>query len=451
MTPPRPAKPAEFTPSARSRLLKLAALAVVATSVFAWKLGDDPFVDEYAYISQSYYSDLYFSGRWNDSGWLEFPAYDLVPLPKYLIGLALHAARERLPGPEAARAWYAGYTTYGPPRVLTISRIPFILLGAAGCMALAVIGWLAFEFRAGVLAGLVLMLNPLYALHAHRAMSEAPCEAFLITALALALAAWKQGFAAKPPRWAMWGLPAAGVASALSVLSKFNGLLALMTIAAWAGMAWVIPRGGRYGWLRFAAGSVVAAFVAWFGFLILNPFMSASNPAPNNAEAQRLAEMSVWARFRFLIEHRRTMSAGQQQNFPHNALRSMRERARVVAVQGFGRFGPFGPTKSNSEIRYDAAQDWGAFVWLPIALIGLGYAGAMGRVQFRRREAPAAWAVGVWALVALTVVTLYLPMAWDRYLLPIQAPFALLGAAVIVAAWDGLGWLVGLKPRVEPS
>ncbi|WP_220369729.1 4-amino-4-deoxy-L-arabinose transferase [Paludisphaera rhizosphaerae] len=429
----------------------MAVLGIVATAVFAAKLGDAPFVDEYAYISQSYYTDLYFSGRWNDPAWLEFPAYDLVPLPKYLIGVTLHVARERLPGPEAARAWYAGYNTYGPPRVLTISRIPFVLLGAVGCVALAVIGWLAFDFRAGVLAGFILMLNPLYALHAHRAMTEAPCEAFLLTALALALAAWNRALIMNPGRWAMWGLPAAGVATALSILSKFNGLLAIMTIAAWAGMAWMIPRGDRYGWLRFAVGSLVAVVVAWFVFLALNPFMTARNPAPNNAEAQRLAEMSVGGRFRFLIQHRRAMSAGQQQNFPHNALRSIRERVKVAAVQGFGRFGPFGPTKSDSTIRYDRVQDWGAFVWLPIALIGLGYSAAMGRVQFRRREAPAAWAVGLWALIALTVVTLYLPMAWDRYLLPIQAPFALLGATVIVAAWDALGWLVGLKPRVEPS
>ena len=152
-----------------------------------------------------------------------------------------------------------------------------------------------------------------------------------------------------------------------------------------------------------------------------------------------------------MVDHRRSMSAGQQEAFPHNALTSFRGRAKVVAVQGFGRFGPFGPAKSDSTRRYDLAQDWGAFVWLPLSLAGVGFAGAVGRAQYRRREPPAAWAVATWALVALAVVTLYLPMAWDRYQLPFQPPFALLASAVLVAAWDGLAWFAGFRPRVEPS
>ena len=43
--------------------------------------------------------------------------------------------------------------------------------------------------------------------------------------------------------------------------------------------------------------------------------------------------------------------------------------------------------------------------------------------------------------VALPVVTAYLPMAWDRYLLPIQAPAALLAAGAVVAAAGRLRWL----------
>ena len=46
--------------------------------------------------------------------------------------------------------------------------------------------------------------------------------------------------------------------------------------------------------------------------------------------------------------------------------------------------------------------------------------------------------------VAFAVVTLYLPMAWDRYLLPIQAPAALLAAGVAVAAAGSAGRARGL-------
>ena len=39
------------------------------------------FEDEFAYISQSYYADLFFAGQFDDWKWLDLPAYDLPPLP----------------------------------------------------------------------------------------------------------------------------------------------------------------------------------------------------------------------------------------------------------------------------------------------------------------------------------------------------------------------------------
>ncbi|WP_165244288.1 4-amino-4-deoxy-L-arabinose transferase [Paludisphaera soli] len=406
-------------------------------------------MDEYAYISQAYYTDVLLSGDRDDRVWLDFPAYDLVPLPKYAIGLALLVAGEPRPGPEAARSWYRDTSSrFGPPRMLTVARIPSILLGAAGCLALAALGAAAFDLRVGVAAGLLLALNPLYALHAHRAMSEAPCEAFLLIALALALGAWRRAVAGKAG-WAMFALLAgSGVAIGLSVLAKFNGLLALMTLASWVLIAWGIAAIRRTAWLWYALGSSLAAAVAVAVFLMLNPYMTARPTSPLNEDARRIADQGAWERFRFLIDHRRTMSASQQVAFPHNALTRLGDRARVVAAQGFGRFGPFGPRKSDSTRRYDLAQDWGAFVWLPLGLAGLGYALFFGRKQLQDGSPPTSWAIAAWAVIALAVVTLYLPMAWDRYQLPIQAPFALLAASAVFGVWDGLRLLVGSRKEL---
>lgn len=453
MTPPRPAPSSGFAPSASLRIAAFGLLGVAALAAFAFRIDDAAFVDEYAYITQSYYADFFFNGDRDEPAWVDFPAFDLVPLPKYLIGAALRVAGEPRPSGVAAQMWYANtHSTYGTPRTLTAARIPFVLTGALGCVALAAIGATAFDLRVGLAAGVLLMLNPLYALHAHRAMSEAPCETFLMIALALALLAWKSSLSERPSARRILSLMlAAGAATALSVLAKFNGLLALMTIAAWAALAWAIHRGAGWGWLWFAQGAAAAAVAAAVGFTALNPYMTAKPSGYRTADGERIGPMGPWERFRLLIDHRRSMSAGQQESFPHNALKTIPERAKVVAVQGFGRFGPLGPAKSDSTIRYDMKQDWGAFAWLPLGLAALGYALAYGRAQLRRREPPAAWAVSAWALVSLAVVTLYLPMAWDRYLLPIQAPFALLAAGAIVGAWDGLARLAGWKPRMEPS
>src|SRR5262249_34935869 len=117
------------------------------------------------------------------------------------------------------------------------------------------------------------------------------------------------------------------------------------------------------------------------------------------------------------------------------------ERTAAVIVQGFGRFGPFGPSHSDSTRRFDAAQDWGAVLWAPWVAAGAVWSWRKGRAQSLAGEPPTAWAVLVQFGVALAVVTAYIPMAWDRYYLPLQAPAALLAA----------GALVGVAGRIRRS
>jgi len=441
--PFQPVSSDRSTLSLKSRLGVPALVGAVALVVLGFGIFDKPFVDEYAYISQSYFADLLIKGRTHDRAWLDFPAYDLVPLPKYGIGLALAAAGRPRPGPDAARRWYLDTSSqFGTPLDLTVARVPSIAMGALGCMALAALGALAFGWRVGVVAAGLFMANPLYRLHAHRAMSEAYCEAFLLVAMAVALGCWRRAVCGEGgPRgqaWTFLGWLGAGIAAGLSVLAKFNGLLALMTMAAWVALAWLLPKRPWSAKVRLAVGAPLAPLAAWFCFVALNPYMTARPDEPLTIEAKRIAELNAWERFRFLIDHRREMSRSQQLGFAHNALTTFPERAKVVAVQGFGRFGPLGPSSSESTRRYDFGQDWGAVVWLPLCLLGLARAGVLGYRQQRAGEPPAAWACAVWALVSLVVVTLYLPMAWDRYQLPIQAPFALLSASALVAGGEFL-------------
>src|SRR4051794_40845689 len=81
-------------------------MAVLATASFAYDLSAEPsFVDEWAYVSQTYYADLLLDGQANRADWLTYPAYDLPPLPKYLFGWSLRAAGYRRPGPADAMRW----------------------------------------------------------------------------------------------------------------------------------------------------------------------------------------------------------------------------------------------------------------------------------------------------------------------------------------------------------
>ena len=139
-------------------------------------------MDEYAYITQSYQPDLVFAGRINDPAWLEVLAYDLVPLPKYFINASLPPRGDPPSRPGSAR--WPGTTTRptdGAPRGdLVVARLPSVLMGALGCVAIFVLGTLVKDEPTGWIAAFLLAVNPLYRLHAHRAMSEAACEAFLL-------------------------------------------------------------------------------------------------------------------------------------------------------------------------------------------------------------------------------------------------------------------------------
>ena len=107
--------------------------------------------------------------------------------------------------------------------------------------------------------------------------------------------------------------------------------------------------------------------------------------------------------------------------FPNDALKTVPDKLKAVAVQGFGRFGPFGPRGwTDSTIRFDWKQDRGALVWLPWVAIGFVLALLRGRNQFRTGQPPASWAIVVEAGLALLIVTAFIPLAWDRYFLSIQ-------------------------------
>jgi hypothetical protein len=170
----------------------------------------------------------------------------------------------------------------------------------------------------------------------------------------------------------------------------------------------------------------------------MNPFMTARPLGPLPQDCRELASMNLWQRFEHQVRHRLGTSNEQRANFPHNALHSFAEKAEVFAVQGFGRFGPLGPSRSDSTVRFDVRQDWGVIAWAPLVLIGLIATFRLGSNQYRTLQPPTAFALLVWALAAWVVVSAYLPMAWDRYLLPIQSGSTLLAAVAASTCWDRL-------------
>jgi len=456
--PPNLARTANSPNSAARSSWLIAGATILAAGFFLSGLGNEPFADEYAYITQAYFVDLLADGKINDPAWLEFPAYDLPPLPKYLIGLSLHAAGIPLPGREAAYAWYRDINRkFGSPETLIVARIPSALLGAFGCLAIYGLGCLALDRRAGLLAFLLLMVNPLYGLHARRAMSDVPCEAFILASLVCGLWAWLvvlRGRWWSVSAWSCYGL--AGVFAGLALLCKFNGLLAVMVISAWASLGLLLRERGALPKAALVVGAGVVASLSFSVFVGLNPFMLAHAGENPNAEALMVDRMSTWERFRFQMRHRTDTSEGQQKLFPHNALVSPIEKFKVVATQGFGRFGLFGKrgwssAEKSSEQRYEWNQDWGAAIWGPLVICGFVALLIHGNRQFQIRELPTSWTIAAWAIVTFGVVTVYIPMAWDRYLMPIQSVSCLMVAMLLSLVWDQLRRIRRPKTELEVS
>jgi len=430
----------------RSLTWKAAAVACLALAVFAPGLFAVSFVDEYAYITQSFYADLFFEGQFNHRLWLEGFAFDLQPVPKYLIGLSLRLAHLPMPAPADAASWYSDYKEFGAPATLILARLPFIVLGALGCVAIFGCGVLIKDSRVGIIAAALLMLNPLYRLHAHRAMSDVPCEAFMLVALGLSLWGWRRTWCRGLGVLAFLLPWLAGFAAGLSLLCKFNGFLGLIIILGWCGIAWITPGLSLARKTAISAGTIATILVALATLVALNPFLTARPPGwAVSPQARDLLKQNPWGRFLFQVRLRGEFSDRQKINFPDDALFTIAEKTKVVVVQGFGRFGPLGASQSDSTIRFDAHQDRGAFLWAPLVLIGLVESIRLGRGQYRTGRPPTAAALALWASLAWIVVTVYLPMAWDRYLLPIQSGNALLAALAASTIWDLL------VPRRSPS
>ncbi|MFO0951388.1 MAG: phospholipid carrier-dependent glycosyltransferase [Isosphaeraceae bacterium] len=406
-------------------------VAIVALGWFGLDLpGEEHFVDESAYYSQSYFAGLYLEGAWNSPAWLTYPAYDLPPLPKYLIGLSLSARGIKPPGPADAYAWYRNTASrFDPLGALAAARVPFVGLGVLGCLAVFGLGLLCGGRRHGAIAAVLLTFDPLYRMLARRAMSDVPCEAFVLTALVLLLWAWTRILSGRSALGSFGLALASGAAVGLALSCKMSGLLAVFVGAAWVVLGVVLADTftKRLTLMAFWGASLPVAAAT---MVLFNPFLTAQAGPNARGVLPEAAGASTFERARMMMNLRLEVARGQQTMFPHNALTSPADKIGVALAQGFGRFGPFGPAHSDSRRRYDPAQDWGALLWLPCVAIGFVWSGRDGLAQFRSGRAPTSWALVVQGAVTLVVVTAYLPLAWDRYFLALQAPFALLAAAL---------------------
>ena len=387
-------------------------VGLAALVVFSFGLRDEPhFADESAYYSQSAYADLIVFDR-NHQAWLDYAGFDLPPLPKYLIGWSLRAFGHPRPAPSTAWQWYRGTDKrFETPDSLLAARVPSVIMGVVGCLAIFAFGTIGVDRRVGFLSSLFLMAEPLYRLHARRAMSDTTAEALMLSALAVGLWAWVRFVKGENSSRVALSSLGSGLFLGLAVLSKLNGVIAGFVLLSWIVLAWCLPTvSSRSRWtLLFTA--LVSGALAFGVFVALNPFLTAHPRGPIEPRLTTPAAMSFVDRVKFLKDHRVEASRQGQRLFPHNSLSTPLDRCSAVVVQGFGRFGLFGPSHSSSVVRFDPVQDRGAWIWLPWVVLGGVATVQLGLRQRIRGEPPAAWCLLLHALTALATVSAFIPLA----------------------------------------
>lgn len=375
--------------------------------------GEPHFVDESAYVSQAYFGDLFLTRDTSSTLWFEYPGFDLPPLTKYLVWSGLVAGGDARPGPAAMRAWYANTASrFETPDSLRHARNPIALCGLVTVIAT---GLVARRWRgnvAAILAMLLLTIHPLFRTHARRAMADVPTEMGVILAV-LAFLPLVNG--QKP--WLRRTIMA-GLATGLAASSKLNGLLAGIVFLAWAIVE--LKRGNVKCLGRLLVAGVIGAGL----FIWLNPFLYGTPGGLGAANTKIFAEMGLVDRLKYMLDHRISVSAAGQKTFPHDALPTLADKAKAIVIQGFGRFSPFGPRPDDSRTRYQWRQDWPALVWLPWVLAGAWLALFKQEVN----EQKIGRLIFIYWLVSLVVVGAFLPLAWNRYFLPLAVPSILLAA-----------------------
>ena len=309
---------------------------------------------------------------------------------------------------------------------LVAARLPMIALGALGCMAVFGCGVLIKDWRLGARCGLA--LDDQSALFAARPSSDVGRPVRGVPGDAGFLPAYGPG--SGPGRgvgrarcsWSR-GLP--GCARGWRFCASSTDLSA--SRSSWAGWG---SRGSRAGlpWIRKLAMTVVTmvtistavtVLVAMNPYLTAHPRLTAHQSRLLTSKGRALIAQNPWQRFEAQVKLRRETSDYQRTKFANDALFRISERVKVLFVQGLGRFGPLGAGRVRLDGSVRGPPGLGPDPLGAAARVRSRAVDPIGPRATRTRGRPPTGArscdLGGRAWIVLAV---YLPMAWDRYLLP---------------------------------
>lgn len=413
-------------------------------------------IDEAHKAGEAYYYHLFFEQRdVEHSDWTQdFYARTNPPVGKYVFGAALaatghavrdhklqHAFDEHWSNPEQLRKLV-------PDDVLRTTRRTSAVFGALICTAIFIMGYRTFGTAAGLIAVALLLGNPYFEKHTQQGLTDSILMFHL--ALIVPVGFWAAGVLRRhwqsidPPTMGRWATIVAatvivpGLAIALATASKLNG--ALTGFAYGGGLVLVsLQRPAATSlWRRLGLGlavSLLAGILAVMLFVAINPYY-------HDHTFERLVQ--TFQTFRDWTLY--------QQISPGGGAFCLQQKVSVVGH--FALRSPYLPLPTYLGT---------AGMWLTVlgfssglvALVGTSLGLSVKAVDqadaTSHQRTTDARMLLAWIAVCVVGITVWLPLAWDRYLLPPYLAIALMtavGLVVILHALPALlDALTGRLPR----
>jgi len=384
-----------------------------------------PWLDEYYWIGSAYCFDLAFRQRdWSHEDWLLQPAIENPPVGRYLIGLSLAAFGERVDTPDQIGLFYLGFKrvpgawghgkycrrrlevvervdpesrkafeeTEVIPMPHTHLRVGRSLMAIAGILASLCVYWIGarcFAPRAGFLAAMLFACHPVTVKSS--ALVGVDIIAALFSLLAVAHLVLICGGASKSGSGnrIRLGLLAVtgGLSLGLACGSKANaGIVAILGAVLFSAFFVQVLRGRRADFCGALLASGAMLVLSVVTFVVLNPTLYHG------------LFSGIWA-----LCTEVNINADFQAEFLPQRLRTLGER--IVETSVLTGLGALGFLAIASAVVYQTMRNL--------------------------RPASPKTVLILWWFVAFIAIAVWLPFPWERYVLPLIIPSALLvGASV---------------------
>jgi hypothetical protein len=441
-------------------LVFVASLAWLGKDVHVGRGGDDTpafHIDEAHKLGEAFFFHLLFKLRDLDHpAWTEdFYARTNPPVAKYIFGAVLAAAGHPVRDQRQQKDFEAGWQSpeklreLVPDGMIRVTRSISIVFGAGLCMLVFVIARRAAGTPAGLIAVVLLLGNPSFSQTAQRGLTDTILLLHLALIVPVTLWAasilhryWQGRIAGGVVRRSCILLGATvlmpGVAIALATGSKLNGWLTGPSYAAGVIVAAIVCMSGYPLWRRFAlafSAASLAGVTAVALFIGINPYFY-QDPIGRMAET-----LKIWGDWMIT-----------QQISPGPGLFTIHQRITAV---GYYSLADIDLPLSRLG---DALHGGSAGTWLTILGFAAGLVYLIGRCLPSLGPNAGASTAGstggrgrldsiiilCWVVICSLGVTLWLPVSWDRHMLPPYLTFSVTTAIGLAVLPRALRKLIGL-------